>query len=144
VRFAYKLRMRLNVLLLSVSVVACSSDSSSSSGSTPSSPAIGIWKGTVNGVTVTAEITTAYDNAGTSSIQGILSTTKTECFKNATAAGSLVKSSIDIGGVGAGTVSTQTVAKITGDLVDGKITGQFEMVASEQACNFKGPITLTK
>jgi hypothetical protein len=117
--------------------VSCSSDE-------PGSEFVGTWRGTAAGLAVTVDVVQAFDSAGSTVLQGTLSTNNAQCFNNATMSGSVTKTSVTIGGAGAGSVSTSTVLQVTGEVMETQIIGTVQMTAVEAACTVNAAITLTK
>lgn len=96
-------------------------------------PVSGRWKGTAAGVQMTVEVHMSTEHAGSTVVQGVLTTSSARCLTSAMMAGSVTGSTVQFLASGPGSVSRSTTVDITGQLADGKITGQFTMAGDLDA-----------
>lgn len=106
---------------------------------------LGAWTGTAAGYTVTADVEAEYANAGTTSLQGVMSTDRPTCFTNAMLAGTLSRTSVDLVASGSGTESGTTIVRIRGELAGDTITAQLDVTTASAACAVTAmPVVLTR
>jgi hypothetical protein len=106
---------------------------------------IGTWTGSAAGFAVTADVQAEYPNAGTFSLQGVMSTDRPACFTNAMLAGTLSATSVDLLASGSGTASGTTIVRIRGELAGDTITAQLDVTTALAACSATAvPIVLTR
>jgi hypothetical protein len=113
-----------------VLLVACSDGGGGDDGKL-----VGTWTGTAAGYTVTADVEAEYTNAGTTSVQGVMSTNRPTCFTNALLAGTLSLTSVDLVASGSGTASGTTIVRIRGELAGDTITAQLDVTTTTAECS---------
>lgn len=105
---------------------------------------VGTWKGSASGWDVTVNVKEQYSSSIVA-VTGVLSTNKATCFNNGTLAGTLAETSVEFGGSGSGSESSNTIIQIDGEYDGEKITGYFQAASSATACNVaRTPVTLTR
>lgn len=120
--------LKLSLVML---LGACSSGGD---GDEPSGKLVGAWTGSAAGYLVTADVEAEYASAGTVSVQGIMSTDRPACFTNATLAGSLSLTSVELIASGNGMESGTTVVRIRGELAGDRIDGKLEVSTLSDDC----------
>jgi riboflavin synthase alpha subunit len=105
---------------------------------------LGTWSGSAAGFTVTAEVQSEFSNGDAISVMGIMSTDRSACFTNATMAGTLARTSVDLIARGTGTLSTDTFVRVTGELAGDTISGRLDVTATPTECVAAGPIVLSR
>ncbi|WNG21711.1 hypothetical protein [Cystobacter fuscus] len=106
----------------------------------------GTWKGEAAGWSVTVVLDEATEQSGTSYLTGTVSTNKSACFRDGTAAATLVNGkSAQILSTASGTASSTTVVDITGELSGNTIVGYLEATSTAAECDTdRTAITLTR
>jgi hypothetical protein len=106
---------------------------------------VGTWTGTAAGYAVTADVQAEYPNAGTFSLQGVMSTDRPACFTNAMLAGTLAATSVDLLASGNGTASGTTIVRIRGELAGDTITAQLDVTTALAECSVTAaPVVLMR
>jgi hypothetical protein len=104
---------------------------------------IGTWVGSAGGYDVTAKIDVQVANGSVIAVQGVVSTNRPTCFTNAILAGSRSLTSVELIGSGSGSVSTQTVVRLRGEVSGDEITGFLEVTSLTDDCHVDStPIVL--